>query len=191
MKKETEKKISVFLLILFLNSMLLVISGSFKINILLDILDPEIVQSAKLSSYVSLITSSLFSSVVIVIISLIAYFSIQIFELRITTINLINGLINSIIVLMVFELIRIILTILVFDEAVVNIGNIENFIEELKNSRWFLYDNIIKFLMILSTGIVFGLNNIYENKNYLNVIILSIIITLGFYISTINLFHSM
>lgn len=78
MKKETEKKISEFLLILFLYSMLLVISGSFKINSLLDILDPEIVQSAKLSSYVSLITSSLFSSVVIVIISLIAYFSIQI-----------------------------------------------------------------------------------------------------------------
>jgi len=190
MKKETEKKISEFLIVLFLYLLSLVISGSFRINSVLDILNSQIVQSAKLSSYVGLITSSIFSSIVIIIILLIAYFFIQIFELEIKTITLIDGLITSIYVLIIFEVVRVILTILVFDEAVKNITDNENIIEELKNSCWFFYDNIVKFLMILSTGVVFGLNTVSENKNYLNVIILSLVILICFYISTINLFHS-
>lgn len=190
MKKETEKKLSEFLIVIFFYSISLVVSGIFRINSVLDILDNEIVESAKLSGYIGLITSSLFSSIVIILISFTAYFSIQIFELKIDTENLIDGLITSIYVLIIFEIVRVILALFLFENAVYKITNSDNIIENLKNSEWYFYDNIIKILMILSTGIVFGLQTIEKNKNYLNVIILSIIILLGFYISTLNIFNT-
>lgn len=190
MKKETEKKLSELLITIFFYFISLVVSGVFRINSVLDILDIEIIESAKLSGYAGLITSSLFSSIVILLISLIAYFSIQIFELRVETKTLIDGLIVSTYVLIIFEIIRIVLAILIFDKAVNDIIDLDNIIENLKNSEWYFYDNIIKIFMIISTGVVFGVNTIKENKNYLNVIILSIIILLGFYISTLNIFNN-
>lgn len=190
MKKETEKKLSELLITIFLYLISLVVSGVLRINSVLDILDIEIIESAKLSGYAGLITSSLFSSIVILLISLIAYFSIQIFELRVETKTLIDGLIVSTYVLIIFEIIRIVLAILIFDKAVNDIIDLDNIIENLKNSEWYFYDNIIKIFMIISTGVVFGVNTIKENKNYLNVIILSIIILLGFYISTLNIFNN-
>ena len=190
MIKETEKKLSEFLITIFFYFISLVVSGVFRINSVLEILDIEIIESAKLSGYAGLITSSLFSSIVILLISLITYFLIQIFELRVKTKTLIDGLIVSTYALIIFEIIRIVLAILIFDKAVDNIIDFDNIIENLKNSEWYYYDNIIKIFMIISTGVVFGVNTIKENKNYLNVIILSIIILLGFYISTLNIFNN-
>lgn len=190
MKKEIEKKLSEFLITIFFYFISLVISGIFRLNNVLNILDNEIIESAKLSGYAGLITSSLFSTIVILLISFIAYLFIEIFELKIVTKTLIDGLIVSIYTLIVFEIIRIILTILIFDEAVNSIIDLESIIENLKSSEWYFYDNILKTLMIISTGVVFGINTIKQNKNYLNVIILSVIIFLGFYISTLNVFNN-
>jgi hypothetical protein len=168
----------------------LIVSGSYRINNVLEILDSEIIKSAKLSGYASLITSSLFSSTVIIIIFFIAYFSIQIFNLKIDTKSLIDGLITSVYILIIFEIVRVVLALFLFEDAVYKIVSSEGIIESLKNSEWYFYDDIIKILMILSTGIVFGIETIEKNKNYLDVIILSIIIPLGFYISTINIFST-
>lgn len=85
MRQETEKMISEFLIVIFFYFISLIVSGSYRINNVLEILDSEIIKSAKLSGYASLITSSLFSSTVIIIIFFIAYFSIQIFNLKIDT----------------------------------------------------------------------------------------------------------
>lgn len=190
MRKETEKQISEFLIVIFFYFISLVASGAYRINNVLDVLDSEIIKSAKLSGYAGLITSSLFSSIVIIIISLIAYFSIQIFNLKIETKLLLNGLITSVYVLIVFEIIRVVLALFLFEDAVDKITNSESIIESLKNSEWYFYDDIVKISMILSTGIIFGIETIEKNKNYLNVIILSIIVLLGFYISTINIFNT-
>jgi hypothetical protein len=190
MRQETEKMISEFLIVIFFYFISLIVSGSYRINNVLEILDSEIIKSAKLSGYASLITSSLFSSTVIIIIFFIAYFSIQIFNLKIDTKSLINGLITSVYILIIFEIVRVVLALFLFEDAVYKIVSSEGIIESLKNSEWYFYDDIIKILMILSTGIVFGIEIIEKNKNYLDVIILSIIIPLGFYISTINIFST-
>ncbi|WP_299108003.1 hypothetical protein [uncultured Tenacibaculum sp.] len=187
MKRETEKNISEFLIVILAYLISLILSGVFRINSILNTLNNEIVESAKLSSYVGLITSSIFSSIVIIIIALIAYFTIKTFKLKIETNLLIDGITTSIYILIIFELIRVILTLLIFDEAVASIAFHDNIIVGLKNSKWFFYDSIIKYLMILSTGIVFILNTIPKNKNYSSVILLSAIISICFYISTINL----
>lgn len=190
MRQETEKMISEFLIVIFFYFISLIVSGSYRINNVLEILDSEIIKSAKLSGYASLITSSLFSSTVIIIIFFIAYFSIQIFNLKIDTKSLIEGLITSVYILIIFEIVRVVLALFLFEDAVYKIVSSEGIIESLKNSEWYFYDDIIKILMILSTGIVFGIETIEKNKNYLDVIILSIIIPLGFYISTINIFST-
>jgi hypothetical protein len=190
MRQETEKMISEFLIVIFFYFISLIVSGSYRINNVLEILDSEIIKSAKLSGYASLITSSLFSSTVIIIIFFIAYFSIQIFNLKIDTKSLIDGLITSVYILIIFEIVRVVLALFLFEDAVYKIVSSEGIIESLKNSEWYFYDDIIKILMILSTGIVFGIETIEKNKNYLDVIILSIIIPLGFYISTINIFST-
>lgn len=190
MRQETEKMISEFLIVIFFYFISLIVSGSYRINNVLEILDSEIIKSAKLSGYASLITSSLFSSTVIIIIFFITYFSIQIFNLKIDTKSLIEGLITSVYILIIFEIVRVVLALFLFEDAVYKIVSSEGIIESLKNSEWYFYDDIIKILMILSTGIVFGIETIEKNKNYLDVIILSIIIPLGFYISTINIFST-
>jgi hypothetical protein len=190
MRQETEKMISEFLIVIFFYFISLIVSGSYRINNVLEILDSEIIKSAKLSGYASLITSSLFSSTVIIIIFFIAYFSIQIFNLKIDTKSLIDGLITSVYILIIFEIVRVVLALFLFEDAVYKIVSSEGIIESLKNSEWYFYDDIIKILMILSTGIVFGIETIEKNKNYLDAIILSIIIPLGFYISTINIFST-
>ncbi len=190
MKQETEKKISSFIITIFLYFISLLVAGIYRINNVLEILDNEILEAAKLSGYTGLITSSIFSSIVIILISLIAYFSIQIFDLKIDTKTLLEGITTSIYVLIIFEIVRLILAFLLFENAVNEIGNSDKIIESLKNSEWYFYDDIIKVLMILSTAIIFGIEIIEKNKNYLNVIILSIIILLGFYISTLNIFNT-
>ena len=52
------------------------------------------------------------------------------------------------------------------------------------------YDNILKLLMVLSTGIIFGVETFKKAKNNLHVTILSLIILVGFYISTLSIFNS-
>lgn len=189
MIKETEKNISGFIITIFLYFISLIATGIYRIDSVLEVLDNEILESAKLSGYTGLITSCIFSSIVIILISFIAYFSIQIFDLKIDTKTLLQGITTSIYVLIIFEIVRLILAFLLFENAVGKIGDSDNIIESLKNSEWYFYDDIIKVLMIISTGIVFGVETIEKNKNYLNVIILSIIILLGFYISTLNIFN--
>ncbi|SFS75739.1 hypothetical protein SAMN05660206_104273 [Sphingobacterium wenxiniae] len=44
--------------------------------------------------------------------------------------------------------------------------------------------------MVLSTGIIFGVETFKKAKNNLHVTILSLIILVGFYISTLSIFNS-
>lgn len=186
MKKEVEVKLSEFLIIVLFYFISIVVSGIYRFNIVLNNLDIELIKSTKLSGYVSLITSSLFSAIVIIIISFMAYFSIKIFFLEIDTRTLIEGLINSVYVLIFFEIVRVLLTFFMFEDAIRDISSLGGIIKNLKISKWYYYDNRIKILVILSTGIIFGVVTFKKNKNYFNAILLSIIILLGFYVSTLK-----
>ncbi len=190
MKQKTGKKVSEYVLTLLVYLITLIAFGAYRINSILNVLDKDIVGSAKLSSYVSLVTSSVFSIIVVIVISFIAYFLIQIFDIRISTTNLINSIISSIIVLIIFELIKFGLSVVFFDKAVYQITDFNNIINSLKNSQWYYYEGIINVVMISFTGIVFGINTSLKNKNYLDITLLSMVMIVGFYISTLNVFDS-
>lgn len=186
---KSSSEIIVLLIIYFIT---LIFIGIIKSNILIDILPAELVNTAKISSYVSIVISSIISAIVIGLIIGMIFFLNIIFDININENNLVSSFDNPVLVFIFFELIKYTLAYFMLDNEISRISYSDNFLEEIKLTSWYLYDNTIKYLMIFISTITYCYT-LYIREKEIKIsilIIFSIVLLTGFYISTIDFFDN-
>lgn len=179
-------------IILIIYVIILIVSGIYKSKILLNGLPPDILDSARISSYVSLVISSIISAIVIGLIIGFIFFSNVIFEININGYDIISSFDNTILVLIFFELVRFLFALLELEKQISFIPFSENYLEEVKLTNWYLYDNSLKYIMIFLSPIIFAITLKKRSKAVKNfkLVFLSFLVLFGFYLSSIDLFET-
>nr|WP_315170236.1 hypothetical protein [uncultured Flavobacterium sp.] len=183
-----ENTISKTIICLLVYLLILSISGILKSNIIIDIIPSELINSAKISSYVSVIISSTISILIIGFMICIVYFLNIIFALGINEKSLIVSFGNAIFVFILFEVIKFIFAYVMLEKDIRNITFSENLIESIKETSWFYYDNILKLLMIIMSSLVYIITlKIKEiDTKHSTMLFLLFTLLIGFYISTLE-----
>lgn len=186
------KSSSEIILLLIIYVIILIVIGIIKSNILIDILPTELVNTAKISSYVSIVISSIISAIVIGLIIGMLFFLNVIFDLNINENDLISSFDNSVLAFILIELIKFILAYFILENEISRISFSENFLEEIKLTSWYLYDTILKYIMIFISTITYCLTlyNRQKEIKFSILIIFSLVLLTGFYISTIDFFDN-
>lgn len=186
------KSSSEILVLLIIYFIILIVIGIIKSNILIEILPTELVNTAKISSYVSIVISSIISAIVIGLIIGMLFFLNVIFDININENNLVSSFDNPVLVFIVFELIKFTLAYFMLENEISRISFSDNFLEEIKLTSWYLYDTILKYLMIFISTITYCFT-LYNREKEIKIsvlIIFSIVLLTGFYISTIDFFDN-
>ncbi len=161
-------------IILYLVSMLA--EGIYRLQYLNDHFISDYINIIKLSSNINMIISTLFAVFYILIILLICYLIIELFNLKVSINSVIQGFILIVLTYTFFQYIKLIVD-LIFLKLPDNIliDNDDSFLNLLKRSTWYQYITIIDYLMILVGVIVFGMEMFkQENKqNIFDIFILS------------------
>jgi len=190
MKKIAEKKVAELIRFLFIYFILSLAIGAFKVHYITSILNSDIVETAKVSGYVSLVVSSVVSMVVLLLITGICYFVIQVFDLKISTPVLLEGIKASVIVFMIAELIKFSFVFIFLRQEIQSFTTSVEIMPELKLTRWYFYDSTVKYAMLLIGAFAFGFKTyeITQGRYFFHILVLSIVLLAGFYVSTIDLF---
>lgn len=189
---ETNKiELKEFLILCIFYLTLVIGTGLYRINLMTDILDKDIVQIAKLSGTISMVLTSLFSVITIFLIGFICKLIIDIFSFSLSSASLTRGLMFSVFTLVCFEVLRFFNAYLFLEESIKHIHNDEDLIEEIIKTRWHNIDQQLSKIMLFVSSIffAFGLGkNLKMNKGSLfEVILISVVFLIGFYLSTIKL----
>lgn len=184
---------SEIVILLIFYASILIFTGVIKSNILIDILPTELANSAKISSYVSIITASIISVIVIGLIIGLLIFSNIVFELNVNEKALISSFDYTIIVLIFMELFKFIIAYFTLETAVQNISFSENFLEEIKLTNWYILETNIKNIMICISTLTYSitLRNRYNEIKLPILILVSIVLLFGFYTSSIDFFDQL
>lgn len=179
--------------ILIIYIVILIVSGIYKSNILLNELPRDIIESARISSYVSLTISSIISAIFIGLIIGFLFFSNILFGININEYDIISSFDNTILVLIFFELVRFLFALLELEKQISYISFSENFLEEVKLTEWYFYDTSFKYVMIFISPIIFAVTLKKRTKDVgnFNLVFLSVLVLLGFYLSSIDLFETL
>lgn len=175
------------LLLLYLG--IIVFAGLLKAHMIVDIIPVDLQTTAKISSYVSVFISSLFSIIVIGVMIAIVYFTNIILEFEINEKILLSQFENFILIFILFELLKFLLIFLLLKEEVTQLQFSSEFIEDIKRTSWFNFDTLLTYLMIIVSSSVY----IYDLKTKANInktiplILIFIILTTGYFISTIEI----
>ncbi|WP_340065230.1 hypothetical protein [Ascidiimonas aurantiaca] len=190
MRKTAEKKIAEFIQLLFIYFILSLAIGAVKVYYVTGILNPEIIETAKVSGYVSLIVSSIVSMIVLLLITGICYFVIQVFDLKISTPVLLEGIKTSVIVFMIAELVKFSFVFIFLRQEIQTFTASVDIMPELKLTRWYFYDSTVKYAMLLIGTFAFGFKTyeITQGRYFFHILVLSMVLLAGFYVSTIDLF---
>lgn len=189
---ETNKiELKEFLILCIFYLTLVIGTGLYRINLMTDILDKDIVRIAKLSGTISMVLTSLFSVITIFLIGFICKLIIDIFSFSLSSASLTRGLMFSVFTLVCFEVLRFFNAYLFLEESIKHIHNDEDLIEEIIKTRWHNIDQQLSKIMLFVSSIffAFGLGkNLKMNKGSLfEVILISVVFLIGFYLSTIKL----
>jgi hypothetical protein len=189
---ETNKiELKEFLILCIFYLTLVIGTGLYRINLMTDILDKDIVQIAKLSGTISMVLTSLFSVITIFLIGFICKLIIDIFSFSLNSASLTRGLMFSVFTLVCFEVLKFFNAYLFLEESIKHIHNDEDLIEEIIKTRWHNIDQQLSKIMLFVSSIffAFGLGkNLKMNKGSLfEVILISVVFLIGFYLSTIKL----
>ena len=180
-----------FLILCIFYLTLVIGTGFYRGNLMTNILDEDIVQIAKLSGTISMVLTSLFSVITVFLIGVICKLTIDIFSFSLSNANLIQGLIYSVFTLIFFETLRFFNAYIYLEESISHINNQDNLIEEIMKTKWHNIDIFLSKIMIIisSSFFAFGLgkNIIMNKKRVFEILLISIVFLLGFYISTIKL----
>lgn len=188
-----ENSISDLVVFFIFYLIILILTGIIKSKIIISFLPYEFISSARISSYVSIFTSSLISILVIGLLILIVFFSNIIFELKILENDLLNSFQKTILVMIVFELIKFLLAYFMLEDEMMKISIDNNFISNIKKSKWYVYDNTIKNIMIIISSFIYVFD-LYSKKNVKktsSLMVVFLILLVGLYISTINNFSKL
>ena len=134
MTKKNEIGLKEFLILCIFYLTFIVGTGFYRVNLMTDILNENIVQIAKLSGSISMVLTSLFSVITVFLISFICKLIIEMFSFSLSNNSLIQGLIFSVFTLICFEMLRFFNAYIFLEESIKNIHNQENLIEEIMNT---------------------------------------------------------
>ncbi|MEH0008132.1 MAG: hypothetical protein V6Z82_05365 [Flavobacteriales bacterium] len=190
MREMTQKGLSRYVLTLLIYLVAALTAGFLKVSLTTGILSPDIIQSARLSAYVGLTLSAVVSVIIILLISAICYFLIDLFASGIDAQVLVSGLRWAVVVFTAFEVLRIPLVYIYLKNELKHIDGTADVIAQLKRTAWYFYDSMLTYSMLVTATIVFGveLSSGTKNKHPVQVLIVSLILLLGFYLSTIDVF---
>ena len=132
---------------------ILIASGSIRVNASLKLLDPEFIEVASFSAYISL-TALLF-----LIINLITQYHKSEEEYSI----FLEGIFDFIITLCVFEIIKIAVTFMFFKEALLRVTDVELINEQLRGSTWWKCDKIVRIIAVITSTFIFFIS-CYKKK---------------------------
>jgi|GEM_PF-3112840 len=183
-----QKSTARFARILAVYLAVLIIFGIFKLMAFFDYISFEYFLSARVSAVISLFVSSLISIIIIALLCGILCLCNIIFEFEIKNTDLVDCVSCSVYVFILFELIRLVLCFFLLGNELKPLIIDNNIVEQLKNTRWFFYDSILRYVMIFTGSVVFSIN-MYVTKRYkdvLGVVAISLILLLGLYVSTID-----
>lgn len=190
MNAVTQKGLSRYVLSLFVYLIAALTAGFLKVSLATEILSSDIIESARLSAYVGLTLSALVSAIIILLISAICYFLIDLFALDIDAQVLVSGLRWAVVVFTAFEVLKIPLVYILLKDELKHIDGTADVIAQLKTTAWYFYDAMLTYSMLITATIVFGLelSSGTKNKHPVQVLIVSLVLLLGFYLSTIDVF---
>ena len=169
---------------------ILVFVGIIKFIIISDYIPLEYLSAARISAITSLVVSSLIAIVVLVLIVGIVYFCNIAFEFEIEEYNMLDSFNCAMYIFLTVELLKLVLCFFFLEDSVRVINMDGNVDAQLKASQWYFYNSILTYCMIFMGGIVFAVD-MYFNKKYRNILNLGIvsgILVLGLYVSTIDFF---
>ena len=190
---ETNKiELKEFLILCILYLILVIGTGLYRVNLMTDILDKDIIRIAKLSGTISMVLTSLFSVITIFLIGFICKLIIDIFSFSLSSASLTRGLMFSVFTLVCFEVLRFFNAYLFLEESIKHIHNHEDLIEEIVKTRWHNVDQQLSKIMLFVSSIFFafglGKGSKLSWKKGIEIVIIGTIFLLGFYLSTIKLF---
>ena len=192
MTQTNKMELKEFLILCIFYLVLVISTGFYRINLMTNILDENIVQIAKLSGTISMVLTSLFSVITVFLIGFICKLIIEIFSFSLSNASLVRGLIFSVFTLIFFETLRFFNVYIFLEKSITHISGQDDLIEEIMNTKWYRIDQTLSKTMILTTALFFGIGlgeGLKLNwKSFIEIVMVSTIFLLGFYLSTIKLF---
>lgn len=185
-----ERNLSNILTLLIAYFIILILTGLWRVNIITNFIPKELVSSANISAWVSLIISSLISIFILCAIICIIYFCNIVFSFDIREEDILDSFKSSISVFIIFLLLKFIFTLALLENNLSNLFYDDNFIDKLRNTNWFFLDNILTNLMLISASLIY-VWSLYFNRGFKNIRILMILFFImisGLYITTIDIF---
>ncbi|MFN9781889.1 MAG: hypothetical protein ACK54A_01485, partial [Sphingobacteriales bacterium] len=145
------------------------------------------------SGYTSLLVSSVISIIAIGLSLIIILLINTIFKISISVDDIIVGFTDITSVLIIFELIKLCLSILTIEKNLDSINMNLDVVDQLKTSSWYFWQSTINFASLLFSSAIFGLSLYAMNgrKNLSKPVLLSVILFFSFYISNIDFFNSL
>ena len=142
---------------------ILIASGSIRVNASLKLLDPEFIEVASFSAYISLTISCIFyigiTALLFLIINLITQYHKSEEEYSI----FLEGIFDFIITLCVFEIIKVAVTFMFFKEALLRVTDVELINEQLRGSTWWKCDKIVRIIAVITSTFIFFIS-CYKKK---------------------------
>ncbi|QTE22382.1 hypothetical protein [Polaribacter cellanae] len=175
MNTSINKSLSFFSKCLVLYLVLLLVEGKYRIDFLNNHFNSKYINIIKLSSNVNMIITSLFVIFIIILILIICYFVIEIFDFNISMNSVIQAFALITLIFTVFQFIRLFIDFTMLKLPISNLIDDNSFFAELKTTKWFHYITILDYLMILVGIFVLGLE-IYiqeEKKNSFEIFCIS------------------
>lgn len=154
-QKQTQHSASIFFQFLLIYFAAIVIFGIFRLNLILELVDSSIVKTARVSSYISLVTSAIFSIFMVYLLIGGSYFFKHIIKSKIDNYKIINALKKVVITFVFFEIIKFLFTFFMLPNELYYFNLQLDIIEQLMNTDWYFYDSISKYLMIIFSAFIF------------------------------------
>lgn len=186
--KLLEKSLANLVILLIIYFAILVGTGLFVADTIIYYFPEELKSSATISGFVSLTVSSLISILIIGLIIGTIFFINYILDFKIHDAHIIQSFYYVVVVFIIFELAKFLISLLILEEELINITFTDRFLEDLRNTDWFFFNILLNYLMIFLASIVY-VHDLYINKNVKKIsslIVIFIMLTFGFYISLMD-----
>ena len=159
---------------------ILIISGSTKVDASLKLLPAEILETTTFPAYLSLTINCVFYIGVMTILFVIINFITQYHKSEEEYSIFLEGISNVIIALCFFEIIKVAITFMFFDEALQRVTDVELINQQIKGSSWWKYDRMIKIITTIISSLVFFIS-CYKKKKTMKFLVMA---TLIFFVGT-------
>ncbi|WP_156127698.1 hypothetical protein [Capnocytophaga cynodegmi] len=171
--KQTKSELLTLIIIFFVICM---ISGSTRINPMLQLLEPEILEGARISAYLSLAFNSIFYIVILILTFYFSSFLTQYSKDEKYFSIFLEASSAFVLSLCIFEVFGVALTFTLFEDSLQNITDIHLITEQIKESIWWKYNRILSLLNVTISSLVFFFFCYNKKLSIKKIFLISIII---------------